>query len=200
MNFSSWPPLFVVDVEGNGTTPPDLVEVAALPIRDGLPDKTTAGAWLTRPNRPVTSRAAQIHGLTNDMLAGKPAWEEIADQVHDFLGTSWMCAHNAHTDYRVVKAHLPKWEPAGVLDTLRLARATLPNLPGYSLDALIGHLKPDLSQAPAQRHRATYDAYATAQLLIALSSHYDTWDQLVSAAVPPGLPGAPEPEKDPTLW
>lgn len=31
MNFSSWPPLLVVDVEGNGANPPDLVEVAALP-------------------------------------------------------------------------------------------------------------------------------------------------------------------------
>ncbi|MBL1099509.1 3'-5' exonuclease [Streptomyces coffeae] len=200
MNFSSWPSLLVVDVEGNGTTPPDLVEVAALPIREGRPDKSTAGAWLTRPNRPITSFATKVHGLTNDMLAGKPTWEEIANQVHDFLGTSWICAHNAHVDYRVLKAHLPKWEPAGVLDTLRLAKATLPELTGYSLDALIGHVQPDLSEAPAQRHRATFDAFATAQLLIAMARHYNAWDQLVAAAVPPGLPGAPEPEKDPGLW
>ncbi|MGW1496848.1 3'-5' exonuclease [Streptomyces sp. NPDC002402] len=201
MNPASWPSLLlVVDVEGNGTTPPDLVEVAALPIREGRPDKTTAGAWLTRPNRPVTFHAAKIHGLTNDVLADKPTWEEIADEVHEFLDTAWICAHNAHVDYRVLTAHLPKWEPAGVLDTLRLAKATFPDLPGYSLDALISHLQPDLSEAPAQRHRATFDAFATAQLLIVLAGHYDTWDQLVAAAVPPGLPGAPEPDKDPTLW
>jgi len=60
MNFATWPPLLVVDVEGNGTNPPDLVEVAALPIRDGRPDKTTAKAWLTRPNRPVTPFATEI--------------------------------------------------------------------------------------------------------------------------------------------
>ncbi|MFK4184379.1 exonuclease domain-containing protein [Streptomyces sparsogenes] len=200
MNAATWPALLVVDVEGNGTTPPDLVEVAALPIRDGQPDTSTAGAWLIRPPRPVTSRAASIHGLTNGLLAQSPAWGEIAGQVHEFLGEAWICAHNAHVDYRALKAHLPTWEPAGVLDTLRLAKATYKDLPHYSLDALIEHTRPDLTAAPAQRHRATYDTYATAQLLMTMASHYDTWDQLVAAAVPPGLPGAPEPEKDPTLW
>ncbi|WP_413804349.1 exonuclease domain-containing protein [Streptomyces sp. OE57] len=200
MNFATWPALFVVDVEGNGANPPDLVEVAALPVRDGEPDTSTAGAWLIRPPRPVTPRAASIHRLTNGLLAQSPTWREIAEQVHGLLGKAWICAHNAHTDYRVLKAHLPNWEPAGVLDTLRLAKATYKELPGYSLDALIKHTAPDLTAAPAQRHRATYDAYATAQLLISMARHYDSWDQLVAAAVPPGLPGAPEPEKDPTLW
>ncbi|MEV0774966.1 3'-5' exonuclease [Streptomyces sp. NPDC050428] len=200
MNFSSWPPLLVVDVEGNGANPPDLVEVAALPVREGQPDTGTAGAWLTKPRHPVTPFAARVHGLTNERLENEPGWEEIADQVHTLLGTSWICAHNAHVDHRVLTAHIPAWRPAGVLDTLRLAKATHPGLPKYTLDALIEHLRPDLSAAPAHRHRATFDAYATAQLLIAMADHYDTWDQLVAAAVPPGLPGAPEPEKDPTLW
>ncbi|MGW4345252.1 3'-5' exonuclease [Streptomyces sp. NPDC004690] len=200
MNFSSWPELFVVDVEGNGANPPDLVEVAALPVRAGRPDTSTAGAWLTRPRRPVTPFAARVHGLTNAVLEGEPGWEDIAGQVRHLLGASWICAHNAHVDYRVLSAHLPQWRPAGVLDTLRLARATCPGLPKYSLDALIDHIAPDLSAVPAQRHRATFDAFATAQLLLAMASRYESWDQLVAAAVPPGLPGAPEPEEDPTLW
>ncbi|SFF75328.1 DNA polymerase-3 subunit epsilon/exodeoxyribonuclease X [Actinacidiphila alni] len=200
MNFSTWPPLLVVDVEGNGTNPPDLVEVAALPVRKGQPETAAAGAWLIRPPRPVTPFAAQVHGLTNKVLENAPAWTEVAADVHRLLGTAWICAHNAHTDYRVLSAHLPGWQPAGVLDTLRLARVTVPGLPAHNLDALIDHLKPDLTLAPAQRHRATYDAYATAQILTALASRYPAWDQLVAAAVPPNLPGAPQPEQDPTLW
>ncbi|MFH9677589.1 hypothetical protein ACH4L5_35735 [Streptomyces sp. NPDC017405] len=54
MNFATWPALLVVDVEGNGTNPPALIEVAALPVRNGRPDKSTAGWWLSRPNSPVT--------------------------------------------------------------------------------------------------------------------------------------------------
>ncbi|MGI5397140.1 3'-5' exonuclease [Streptomyces sp. CA-251251] len=200
MNFATWPALLVVDIEGNGTNPPDLVETAALPVRNGRPDKSTAGWWLTRPNRPVTPFATRVHGLTNTDLADKPAWADVADQVRAFLGNAWICAHNAHTDYRFLAAHLPGWEPAGVLDTLRLAKEAFPDLGKYSLDKLIEHVQPDLREAPGARHRATFDAFATAQLLIAMASRYDTWDQLVTAAVPPGLPGAPEPERDPTLW
>jgi DNA polymerase III epsilon subunit-like protein len=200
MKFSTWPALLVVDVEGNGSNPPDLVEVAALPLRDGKPDTSTAGTWLIRPPRPVTSFAARVHGLTNEALAASPAWGKVAGRVHDLLGSAWICAHNAHVDYRALAAHLPGWRPDGVLDTLRLARTTYPNLPSYGLDGLIEHVKPDLAAAPGRRHRAAYDAYATARLLIAMAGHYESWDQLAAVAVPPGLPGAPQPEQDPTLW
>jgi DNA polymerase III epsilon subunit-like protein len=200
MNHSTWPTLLVVDVEGNGANPPDLVEIAALPIRDGRPDVGTAGAWLIRPARPVTPFAARVHGLTNEILASCPAWPDVAGQVRRLLGDAWICAHNAHTDYRALSAHLPGWAPAGVLDTLRLARTTWPGLPAYSLDALLETAQPDLSAVPDRRHRARYDAYATARLLLAMAEHYPSWDQLAAAAVPPGLPGAPQPEQDPTLW
>jgi DNA polymerase-3 subunit epsilon/exodeoxyribonuclease X len=129
MDFRTWPSLFVVDVEGNGAGPPDLVEVAVLPIREGRPDTIGAGAWLVRPPRPVTVRAARVHGLTNHRLSTAPPWPDIADDVHGLLGTAWICAHNAHTDYRVLTAHLPDWRPAGVLDTLRLARPPTPACP-----------------------------------------------------------------------
>ncbi|MFC8415855.1 3'-5' exonuclease [Streptomyces coelicoflavus] len=102
MNFATWPALLVVDVEGNGTNPPDLVETAALPVRDGRPDKSTAGWWLTRPHRPITPFATRVHGLTNTDLADKPAWADVADRVRAFLGNAWICAHHAHTDYRVL--------------------------------------------------------------------------------------------------
>lgn len=200
MNFATWPSLLVVDVEGNGLNPPDLVEVAALPVRDGRPDTSTAGWWQIRPRRPVTPFAARVHGLTNQTLADCPPWNDVAGQVRERLGTAWIAAHNAHVDYRALAAHLPGWRPAGVVDTLRLARAALPDLPKYTLDALIEHLQPDLSAVADQRHRARYDAYATSLVLIALAESYPTWDQLAAAAVPPGLPGSPEPEEDPTLW
>lgn len=200
MNYSTWPALLVVDVEGNGTNPPDLVEVAGLPVVDGTPDTSTAGAWLIRPPRPVTPFAAQVHGLTNETLASCPSWREVASEVRGLLGGVWIAAHNAHVDYRVLSAHLPGWRPAGVIDTLRLARAVWPGLPSYRLDALIDHFKPDLSHVPDQRHRARFDAYATALMLLAMAEQYPTWDQLVAVAVPPGLPGAPQPEEDPTLW
>ncbi|MEU0095686.1 3'-5' exonuclease [Kribbella sp. NPDC006257] len=200
MNTSTWPELLVIDVEGNGANPPDLVEVAALPIRNGRPDTSTAGAWLIRPPIGVSPFVARIHGLTNAVLANEPTWDTVASDVAKHLGESWICAHNAHVDYGVLSRHLPNWRPAGVIDTLRLARATWKGLPSYKLDTLIAHAELDLTRAPAQRHRATFDAYATSYLFLALAEHYPTWEALIAAAIPPGLPGAPEPEPEETLW
>lgn len=36
-DFGTWPPLFVVDAEGNGAQPPDLMEAAAVRIDGGWP-------------------------------------------------------------------------------------------------------------------------------------------------------------------
>jgi DNA polymerase III epsilon subunit-like protein len=88
-----------------------------------------------------------------------------------------------------------------VIDTLRLARATYTQANKYDLDALIDHTSVDLTSVPGQRHRAAFDAHATALILLDLASHYPTWDALIAAAVPAGLPGAPAPDhEDQTLW
>lgn len=201
MNMENWPArLLVVDVEGNGASPPDLVEVAALPIRNGAPDTSTGGAWLIRPPVPVTPFATRVHKLTSDTLADCPPWDAVSGQVRTMLEGAWICAHNASVEHKVLTRHLPDWEPTGVLDTLRLARATYPDAPKHSLDALIDHTDLDLTGAPGHRHRAPYDAYATALLFLRMSAKYRTWDTLVQAAVSPELPGAPEPAQDPTLW
>ncbi|MEO3749576.1 3'-5' exonuclease [Streptomyces sp. B6B3] len=200
MNFESWPRLLVVDVEGNGATPPDLVEVATLPLVAGTLDTTSARAWLVRPPVPVTPFASRVHKLTNADLASCPPWSDVADHVAATLDGAWICAHNASVEYRVLRRHLPDWKPAGVLDTLRLSRATLPDAPKHNLDALISHLNLDLTEASTQRHRAPFDAHAAALLLLRLAAHHPTWEALTEAAVPPGLPGVPEPESPPTLW
>ncbi|KAF4405590.1 3'-5' exonuclease [Streptomyces lycii] len=199
MNFTHWPALCAVDVEGNGARPPDLVEVATLPIRDGRLD--TGRQWLIRPPRPITWQATRVHNLTTDDVSQCPPWQDVADEIRTALNDTWICAHHAHVDYRVLNAHLPDWQPAGVLDTLRLAKHTVPGLNGYSLDALIRHFGLDLTAAPGERHRAAYDAYAAGQLLLTLAVHYDSWQTLAAAAAPSRLPGSPDnDEKEPTLW
>ncbi|WP_110945874.1 3'-5' exonuclease [Streptomyces avicenniae] len=197
MIHESWPRLMIVDVEGNGAAPPDLVEIAVLPLTGGVPHPATARAWLIRPPVPVTPFATRVHKLDNAHLADCPPWSAVAAEVGALLGTAWICAHNASVEYKTLRRHLPDWKPDGVLDTLRLSRATLPDAPGHNLDALIEHLDLDLSQAPGQRHRATFDAYAAARLLLRLAENYPTWEGLAEAA---RLPGVPEPEAPPTLW
>jgi exodeoxyribonuclease X len=209
MDYSTWPRLLVVDVEGNGHQPPDLIELAVVPVENGRPVPACARATLVHPPRPITPFATRVHHITDQHVAGAPAWKEIAEQVKADLDGAWIAAHNAHVDYRVLARHLPDWTPTGVLDTLRLARATYPDADGHGLDALLAYTAVPLDEVPGQRHRAAYDAHATSLLLIKLADRYRTWDALVAAAVPPGMPGDPrsaalpqfEPEpEEPTLW
>ncbi|MEU5001919.1 3'-5' exonuclease [Streptomyces sp. NPDC021622] len=124
-------------------------------------------------------------------MARYPTWPEVRDSVREFLADAWLCAHNAHVDYRALTDHLRGWQPTGVIDTLRLSRTTYPEAPTHSLDALIEHTHLDLTAAPAQRHRATYDAFATALLFLTMADEYETWADLTAAPVPPGLPRQP---------
>ncbi|MFF1957862.1 exonuclease domain-containing protein [Streptomyces sp. NPDC058220] len=53
----------VVDVEGNGQQPPDLVELAVVPIVGGVIGEPVS--WLMRPDHAITPMAQGIHGITN---------------------------------------------------------------------------------------------------------------------------------------
>ncbi|GAA3115068.1 3'-5' exonuclease [Streptosporangium carneum] len=201
MDFGTWPPLFVVDVEGNGAQPPDLVEVAAVRIDGGQPVPQAALCTLIQPPRPISRFASRVHHITNRDVTDAPTWQHVAPTVQDTLQGTWIAAHNAHVDYTVLHRHLPGWKPAGVIDTLRLARAALPEAPGHGLDALLTHTGIDTGNIPGRRHRAGFDAHATARLLLTLAARYPTWDALTAVAVPPGLPGAATPDhEEQTLW
>ncbi len=192
MTPEDWPErLVVVDVEGNGQTPPDLIEIAILPVRCGQVDPDAAWQALIRPPRPVTSFAARVHGLTVRDLADAPPWAENAELARALLEDTWIAAHNAHVDYTVLARHLPGWQPLGVLDTLRLARRAYPGRGGHTLDALLTRTGIDPGSIPGRRHRASFDAHATARLLLALAGPYTCWADLAAAAVPPGLTGCP---------
>lgn len=188
--------LAVVDVEGNGQQPPEIIEIAVLP----LADTTTAIAadirtWLIRPTQPITPLVTRkVHGIGNRDVADSPLWTEVAEEISDAITGRVLVAHNASVERRVIATHLPRWRPPLVLDTLRLAKAVWPGLSGgYSLDRLITHA--DLTPPPTQpgqagqrRHRAGYDTWMTAQLLITLAerSDYD-WEELIDAARHPDL-------------
>lgn len=69
----------VVDVEGNGQRPPDLVEAACLPIDGAVPGE--ARTWLVRPPRPITGLVRRIHGIRDADVATAPATADVAQSV-----------------------------------------------------------------------------------------------------------------------
>ncbi|MFI5695409.1 exonuclease domain-containing protein [Kribbella sp. NPDC051586] len=159
----------VVDVEGNGQRPPDLVEISIVAIKGGLVGQPQS--WLVRPPRPITPMARRFHKITDDQLADAPAVAGIEAELHRALSEKVFVAHNASVDLGVLGRELPGFRPARVVDTLKLARRLLPGRDSYTLGALVDAfglargLPSDLVP-----HRATYDALACARLLSHLAT------------------------------
>jgi DNA polymerase III epsilon subunit-like protein len=159
----------VVDVEGNGQRPPDLVELAVVPITGGIVRKPVA--WLVRPETPITGLARRIHGISCEMVADALSFAAVEKDVRTALDNAVIVAHNAPVDLGVLRRKLPEWEPVEVFDTLRLARRLRPDRISYRLGALVEAFGLAEGLPPEYRpHRAAYDALVTARLFVLLAT------------------------------
>jgi len=161
---------WIVDVEGNGGSPPQIVEMAMLEVNDlRLTGKQLH--WLIRPNEPIQPAVTRIHGLTNADVADAPSIEDIADDVLTWLDHAAIVGHNVRVEIESMTRSFPNWRPAAAVDTLRLARTLKPGLESYSLGKLGASLKvtADIAKSGSRReHSALYDANLTARIFIDL--------------------------------
>ncbi len=100
-----------------------------------------------------------IHGLQESDVADAPSFAEAIDALRETLRGALLACHNASFDVaallaaaRVVGIELP---PMRAVCTLRIARATWPELSSHSLSALASHLG-----IPLLHHHAGSDATA----------------------------------------
>jgi DNA polymerase III epsilon subunit-like protein len=159
----------VVDVEGNGQQPPDLVELAVVPIVGGIIGEPSS--WLVRPDRPITPMATRIHGISNGAVAEAPVFKDIVLDVLQALAPPALIAHNAHVDVAVLQCKTTGWECPEVFDTLKLSRRLVPDQVSYRLGSLVEafQLADDLPH-DLRPHRATYDALVAARLFVRLAT------------------------------
>lgn len=164
----------VVDVEGNGQVPQEIIELSIVPILDKQIGQPCS--WLIQPKRPVTERATLIHGISNGDLVRSPCTEDVASEIRKALGESVVVGHNVRVDTQLIRNQFGDWSPAAILDTLRLAKYVQPGLSSYSLDTLLSIYNIKIN--PSMRHRASGDAMGTAALFLALISELDRQSQL----------------------
>ncbi len=185
--------LVVADVEGNGRRPSSLVEAAVVPIVDGRIGEPAS--WLVRPPESITWQATKVHGISNNDVADLPGIDAVAADIRAHLDGAVVVAHNAHIDLDVLTRELPGWQPAAVIDTLKLARVRLSGQPSYRLGALVDafDLARDLPIG-LRPHRAAYDALVTARLFVHLAADAESGPLLLGDLT--GTPAAaPRPDQ-----
>jgi DNA polymerase III subunit epsilon len=118
---------------------------------------------LVNPGQVIPRYIQAFTGITNEMVANAPSFEEIAEKVFTILQGNIFVAHNVNFDYSFVKSNLDFYGytfHAKKLCTVRLSRQIFPGFPSYSL----GNLCHSLDIAIENRHRAGGDAAATVVL------------------------------------
>lgn len=166
----------VVDVEGNGSRPQELVELATLRI-EGAVALAPPRTWLVRPLQPITWAARRVHGISDQDVADKPRIGEVRASVQKQLGDGIIVGHRVAVDRDLLQSQIPGWFPSAALDTWKLAKAVLPGMRSYGLHELVGELglAEDICGRP---HRAGYDVLVTTYLFLALAKQMDEREHL----------------------
>jgi DNA polymerase III epsilon subunit-like protein len=163
---------WVVDVEGNGAMPPEIVELAMVEVND-FTLTGNSRHWFLRPDQPITPAVTRIHGITNADVANAPSMEDIADDLLLWLGQFPIAGHNVRVELDALSRAIPEWHPRQAIDTLKLAKILRPGLPSYGLEKLgqaLGQAQEARRLCGTTHHSALYDATLAGLLFVDLLS------------------------------
>ncbi len=185
----------VLDTETTGLEPSlghRVIEIACVELSGRRPTGRNFHRYLN-PDREIDIGAIQVHGLTNDFLADKPRFPDVADEFLEFVEGAELLIHNAPFDVGFLDAELALASKPGirticrVTDTLALARELHPGKRN-SLDALCDRYQVDNSGRSL--HGALLDAQLLADVWLAMTRGQDALDISLAGGPRAEVPGA----------
>lgn len=151
-----------LDIETTGLNPAadSIIEVGAIRIEDGIVTDTLS--TLVNPGYHIPNRITEITGIDDSMVGDAPEIGDIIERVVNITEGLPLLGHNIIFDYSFIKKaaadHSMAFERMGI-DTCKLARQVLPNIPSRSLEALCGYFGIDV------RHHRAYDDADSASVI-----------------------------------
>lgn len=165
----------VLDTETTGLEPAEghrIIEVGCIELDKRRPTGRRFHQYL-QPDRPIDDGAVEVHGITNEFLADKPRFADVAEDFLDFVRGAELIIHNAPFDVGFLNHELRLLGNAdsietycGVLDTLAMARKLHPGQKN-NLDALCKRYSVDNSRR--ELHGALLDAEILADVYLAMT-------------------------------
>lgn len=160
----------VFDTETTGLRPTEgdeLISIGAVRIVNGRILTGESFERLIDPGRDIPKVSIDIHGITPDMVAGKPPAELVLPQFRAFAADAVLVAYNAAFDMKFLEMKEAK---AGVrfdnavLDPQLLSIYAQPDVQNHSLGAIAQQLGVEV----VGRHTAVGDAITTAAVFVKL--------------------------------
>lgn len=165
----------VLDTETTGLDPQTGHRIIEIGCVELIGRKLTGNRFHTylNPERDIDVGASEVHGLTMDFLKDKPRFQDVADDLVEFIQGAELVIHNAPFDVGFLNhefGRLSGYSDIGglcaVLDTLLLARHKHPGQRN-SLDALCKRY--NISNAHRTLHGALLDAEILAEVYLAMT-------------------------------
>ncbi len=165
----------VLDTETTGLEPSQghrIIEIGCVELINRRLTGNNFHVYL-QPDREIDEAAIEIHGITNEFLADKPHFKDIAIQLLDFLEGSEVIIHNAPFDVGFIDSELSRMSVdqrmesvCDILDTLTMARKMHPGQRN-SLDALCSRYEIDNTRRT--KHGALLDSEILADVFLAMT-------------------------------
>lgn len=158
----------VLDLETTGLDPlrDAIVEIGAVQFSDGA--EANVFSAIVNPGRSVPEDVTALTGITDEDVVGGLDLREALDLLLDFIGDDVLVVHNVGFDMAFLSSAC---RACGVqvpsnrcMDTLMLARKTLPKSAGKSLKQLVERFDVSVDRL----HRAVDDCRATREVYVRL--------------------------------
>lgn len=166
----------ILDTETTGLEPKQghrIIEVGCVEVINRRLTGNNFHYYLN-PQRDIDEGAVEVHGLTTEFLADKPLYEDIAEELFEYLKDAEVVIHNAAFDvgfinheYRLMgsdHSDMASW--CEVTDSLHMARKMFPGQRN-SLDALCKRYEIDNSRRTL--HGALLDAEILADVYLMMT-------------------------------
>ena len=150
-----------------------VIEIGAVLINDRKKSKEHFHTYLN-PSRLIDEEASKVHGIMNEDLLNKPAFDEIAEEFLEFVDGSTLVIHNAafdigflNNELKLASSKYPMLQDiCEIEDSLAIAKDKFPGQRN-SLDALANRF--EISNYDRTFHGALLDANILADVYMMLT-------------------------------